>query len=76
MMPTKSILEDSAEALGSSAKGKKCGTSLGILGFVFNGNKINTSGGGAIVTRNEGVERKSFAFCDSIQRQRSSLPTQ
>jgi dTDP-4-amino-4,6-dideoxygalactose transaminase len=45
------ILEDSAEALGSSFKGQKCGTfgDIGVLSF--NGNKIiTTSGGGAIVT--------------------------
>jgi dTDP-4-amino-4,6-dideoxygalactose transaminase len=45
------ILEDSAEALGSSYKGKKCGTFGDISVFSFNGNKIiTTSGGGAIVT--------------------------
>ena len=46
------ILEDSAEALGSSYKGQKCGTfgNIGVLSF--NGNKIiTTSGGGAIVTK-------------------------
>lgn len=46
------VLEDSAEALGSSYKGQKCGTfgDIGILSF--NGNKIiTTSGGGAIVTK-------------------------
>lgn len=45
------ILEDAAEALGSSYKGQKCGTfgDIGVLSF--NGNKIiTTSGGGAIVT--------------------------
>lgn len=44
------ILEDSAEALGSSYKGQRCGTfgDIGVLSF--NGNKIiTTSGGGAIV---------------------------
>ncbi|MFY0483142.1 DegT/DnrJ/EryC1/StrS family aminotransferase [Flavobacterium sp. PLA-1-15] len=46
------ILEDSAEALGSSYKGQRCGTfgDIGILSF--NGNKIiTTSGGGAIVAK-------------------------
>ena len=45
-----SIIEDAAEALGSTYKGKACGTfgSFGILSF--NGNKIiTTSGGGALV---------------------------
>ena len=44
------IIEDSAEALGSSYKGQKCGTfgNIGVLSF--NGNKIiTTSGGGALV---------------------------
>lgn len=44
------IVEDSAEALGSTYKGQKCGTfgEFGILSF--NGNKIiTTSGGGAMV---------------------------
>lgn len=45
------IVEDSAEALGSSYKGQKCGT-FGTIGVLsFNGNKIiTTSGGGALVT--------------------------
>lgn len=44
------VIEDSAEALGSLYKQKKCGT-LGDIGILsFNGNKIiTTSGGGAIV---------------------------
>ncbi|OYU85054.1 MAG: pyridoxal phosphate-dependent aminotransferase [Flavobacterium sp. BFFFF2] len=44
------VLEDSAEALGSTYHGQKCGTfgDIGILSF--NGNKIiTTSGGGALV---------------------------
>lgn len=48
------VLEDSAEALGSSYKGQRCGTfgDIGILSF--NGNKIiTTSGGGAIVVKNK-----------------------
>lgn len=44
------VLEDAAEALGSSYKGRMCGT-FGIYGALsFNGNKIiTTSGGGALV---------------------------
>jgi dTDP-4-amino-4,6-dideoxygalactose transaminase len=56
------ILEDSAEALGSSYKGQKCGTfgDLGILSF--NGNKIiTTSGGGALVT-NTLVQKEKAIF--------------
>lgn len=44
------VIEDSAEALGSTYKGKPCGT-FGAFGVLsFNGNKIiTTSGGGALV---------------------------
>lgn len=47
------VIEDAAEALGSSYKGKPVGT-IGELGFFsFNGNKIiTTSGGGALVSGN------------------------
>lgn len=54
------ILEDSAEALGSTYKGEKCGTfgDIGVLSF--NGNKIiTTSGGGAIVTKNKELKDKA-----------------
>ena len=54
------ILEDSAEALGSTYKGKKCGTfgDIGVLSF--NGNKIiTTSGGGALVSHSKNVKDKA-----------------
>jgi dTDP-4-amino-4,6-dideoxygalactose transaminase len=48
------ILEDSAEALGSTYKGRKCGTFGDIAILSFNGNKIiTTSGGGALVSSNK-----------------------
>ena len=54
------ILEDSAEALGSSYKGKKCGTFGDISVLSFNGNKIiTTSGGGALVTHSKSVKDKT-----------------
>lgn len=44
------VLEDAAEALGSTYKGKKCGTFGKLAVLSFNGNKmITTSGGGALV---------------------------
>lgn len=58
-----SILEDSAEALGSSYKGQKCGTfgDIGVLSF--NGNKIiTTSGGGAIVTKTAAQKEKAIFY--------------
>lgn len=57
------ILEESAEALGSSYKGKKCGTfgDIGVLSF--NGNKIiTTSGGGAIVTKTAAQKEKAIFY--------------
>nr|WP_315146912.1 DegT/DnrJ/EryC1/StrS family aminotransferase [uncultured Flavobacterium sp.] len=57
------ILEDSAEALGSSYKGQKCGTfgDIGVLSF--NGNKIiTTSGGGAIVTKTKAQKEKAVFY--------------
>ena len=55
------ILEDSAESLGSTYKGQKCGTFGDISILSFNGNKIiTTSGGGAIVTKN--LEQKNKAI--------------
>jgi dTDP-4-amino-4,6-dideoxygalactose transaminase len=47
------IVEDAAEGLGSTFKGKKLGTFGDIGIYSFNGNKIiTTSGGGAIVSEN------------------------
>ena len=55
------ILEDSAEALGSSYKGQKCGTFGDISVLSFNGNKIiTTSGGGAIVTKTKELKEKAI----------------
>ena len=55
------LIEDAAEALGSSFKGQKCGTfgDFGILSF--NGNKIiTTSGGGALVCKTELDKQKTI----------------
>ena len=57
------IIEDSAEGLGSSYKGKRCGTfgEIGILSF--NGNKIiTTSGGGALVASTKEIKDKAVFF--------------
>ena len=54
------ILEDSAEALGSSYKNQKCGTFGDISVLSFNGNKIiTTSGGGAMVTHTKELKDKA-----------------
>ena len=54
------LIEDSAEALGSDYKHKKCG-SFGEMGiFSFNGNKIiTTSSGGMLVSSNEDYVKKA-----------------
>jgi pyridoxal phosphate-dependent aminotransferase EpsN len=56
------VIEDAAESLGATYKGKHSGT-LGDFGiFSFNGNKIiTTSGGGMLVSNNrEGLSRARF----------------
>lgn len=54
------IIEDAAEALGSTLNGKAMGT-FGTLGILsFNGNKIiTTSGGGALIADNEDYIKKA-----------------
>ena len=55
------IVEDSAEALGSTYKNKACGTfgDFGVLSF--NGNKIiTTSSGGALVCPNEEAKTRAI----------------
>ena len=55
------VLEDSAESLGSTYKGMKCGTLGDIAILSFNGNKIiTTSGGGALVTNDKSVKEKAI----------------
>ncbi|PKP14658.1 MAG: pyridoxal phosphate-dependent aminotransferase, partial [Bacteroidetes bacterium HGW-Bacteroidetes-23] len=54
------VLEDSAEALGSTYHGKKCGTFGQLAALSFNGNKIiTTSGGGALVTSTKDDKEKT-----------------
>ena len=55
------ILEDAAEALGSTYQGKSCGT-FGTFGVLsFNGNKIiTTSGGGALITHSEDHKKQAI----------------
>ena len=57
------VIEDSAEALGSTYKNQKCGT-LGNIGVLsFNGNKIiTTSGGGALVAKTKEIKDRAVFF--------------
>lgn len=57
------VIEDSAEALGSKYKGRKCGSfgSFGVLSF--NGNKIiTTSSGGALVTTSKKIKERAIFY--------------
>jgi dTDP-4-amino-4,6-dideoxygalactose transaminase len=55
------IIEDAAESLGSTYKGRNCGTFGEYAALSFNGNKIiTTSGGGAIVCNNEEAKNKAI----------------
>ncbi len=55
------LIEDAAEALGSSFDGEKCGTFGDISILSFNGNKIiTTSSGGALVCRNAKHKQKAI----------------
>lgn len=57
------IIEDAAEALGSSFKGQKSGTfgDIGVLSF--NGNKIiTTSAGGALVCKTKELKAKALFY--------------
>jgi len=54
------VVEDAAEALGSTRNGKRCGTFAKLGIFSFNGNKtITCGGGGAIVTDDETLADKA-----------------
>lgn len=54
------LLEDSAEALGSTYKGRNCGTFGDLAALSFNGNKIiTTSGGGALVAPDKSLKEKA-----------------
>ncbi|MDO3642985.1 DegT/DnrJ/EryC1/StrS aminotransferase family protein [Mucilaginibacter sp. L3T2-6] len=54
------VIEDAAEALGSTINGKAAGT-FGLMGILsFNGNKIiTTSGGGALISNDENYIRQA-----------------
>lgn len=55
------VIEDAANALGSSYKGRLCGTFGDLATLSFNGNKmITTSGGGAIICKDEATKKRAI----------------
>ena len=55
------LIEDAAEALGASYKGRKCGTFGPYNVISFNGNKIiTTSGGGMLMTEDADARQKAY----------------
>ena len=57
------IVEDAAESLGSTYKSRNCGTFGEFSALSFNGNKIiTTSGGGALVCKNQEAKDKTIFF--------------
>jgi aminotransferase in exopolysaccharide biosynthesis len=54
------VIEDASEALGSSYKGRMCGSLARLACLSFNGNKIVTSGGGgAILTDDDDLAARA-----------------
>lgn len=66
------LIEDAAEALGSTYKKKKCG-SFGDYGvFSFNQNKIiTTSGGGALICDTEGEKNRAIYLASQAKDKKS-----
>lgn len=55
------LIEDAAEALSATYKGKKCGKLGDYNAFSFNGNKIiTTSGGGMLITKDKTARDKAL----------------
>ena len=55
------LIEDAAEALSATYKGRKCGTFGKYNALSFNGNKIiTTSGGGMLITEDYASREKAF----------------
>ncbi len=64
------VIEDAAEALGSTYKGQKCGTFGDFSILSFNGNKIiTTSGGGAMVCNSKEDKDKTIFYATQARDQ-------
>jgi dTDP-4-amino-4,6-dideoxygalactose transaminase len=70
------VLEDSAEALGSSFNGINCGSFGDMAILSFNGNKIiTTSGGGALLAKSKETKEKAVFLATQARDSAPSLPT-
>lgn len=55
------LIEDAAEALSATYKGRQCGSFGTYTAISFNGNKIiTTSGGGMLITKSAETRKKAF----------------
>lgn len=62
------IIEDAAEALGSSLQGKRCGSFGDAAILSFNNNKIVTAGGGgAVLTSDEWVAAQAYNLANTCR---------
>ena len=65
------IMEDAAEAIGSTFKNRQCGTFGKFGALSFNGNKmITTSGGGALICRTEEEAKRTMFFATQARENR------
>lgn len=65
------VIEDAAEALGSTYKGRKCGA-LGDFGIIsFNGNKIITTSGGGMLLSNDSERIEKVRFWATQAREKA-----
>lgn len=62
------LIEDAAEALGSTYKGRMCGSFGGYSCLSFNGNKIITTSGGGMVLSNDEEKIKHIRFLSTQAR--------
>ncbi|WP_452599920.1 DegT/DnrJ/EryC1/StrS family aminotransferase [Pontimicrobium sp. MEBiC01747] len=64
------VIEDAAEALGSTYKGRKCGVFGDFSILSFNGNKIiTTAGGGALVCKTKKIKEQTIFYATQARDQ-------
>lgn len=63
------LVEDAAESLGSTYRGRHCGTFGTVAAISFNGNKIvTTGGGGAVVTNDPALAKRAKHLSTTAKR--------